>query len=183
MSPIRIAALAGLLALPIACQSPEAQVAPGASASAVSNFDREFVTNAYQIILFDRAQGQIAQVQADDPRVRALAVRLMRQADEFDRRLAPIAASLGITPPTVLDRERRLRLGHMRRQGGLEFDTTYLDDQIASHRDALNDQQELLVQPNSDPRLVALAREGTQLVATNLEALRDLRRRLLTRRR
>ena len=183
MSPIRIVALAGLLALPVACQSPEARVAPGPAASAVSDYDREFVTNAYQIILFDRAQGQIAQTEADNPEVRALAAQLVRQADEFDRRLAPIAASLGITPPTVLDRERRLRLGHMRLQRGLDFDATYLDDQIASHQDVLNEQRQLLGQSDGDPRLVALAREGRQLVSVNLDKLRDLRRRMMTRRR
>lgn len=183
MSPLKIAALAGLLALPVACQSPDARVASGPAASAASAFDREFVTNAYQIILFDREEGRMAQAEADDPEVRALAAQLVRQADEFDRRLAPIAASLGIAPPTTLDRERRLRLGHMRLQRGLDFDMTYLDDQIASHRDVLNEQQQLLGQPGGDPRLVALSREGTQLVDVNFEKLRDLRRRMMTRRR
>lgn len=176
-----IALLAGLGAGLGACQQPVAQTAPGVSSATVSPFSRDFVTSAYQIILFDRAEGKMAQTEAQSPEVRQLATKLVGQADAFETRLAPIAASLGITPPTILDYDRRLRLGHMRLQRGLDFDTTYLRDQIVSHEDAVNSQEMMMSQPGEDPRLVALSRNGLELIRTNLDTLRALRRQMMMR--
>lgn len=169
----------GLCVLLGACQRPVAQDVPGALPA--SQFDRDFVTSAYQIILFDRAEGKMAQTEAQDPEVRQLAGKLVGQADEFDAHLSPIAATLGIEPPTILDYDRRLRIGHMRLQRGLDFDATYLSDQITSHQDAVNSQEMMMSKVGEDSRLVALSRTGLNLIRTNLATLRELRRKMMMR--
>jgi len=171
--------IAGFCALLAACQGPTAQDLPGTARA--SQFDRDFVTSAYQIILFDRAEGKMAQTEAQDPKVRQLAGKLVRQADEFDARLAPIAASLGIEPPTILDYDRRLRFGHMRLQRGLDFDATYISDQIISHQDAVNSQEMMMSKVGEDSRLTALSRVGLDLIRTNLVTLREIRREMMMR--
>lgn len=151
-----------------ACQSPTAQSTGGAATPAELNF----VTNAYQIIRFDREEGDLAKVQAQDPRVRDLAGRLVTEANQFASELDPVAASAGITPPNVLPNDLRVRLGHMRLDQGMDFDRTYLANQIASHEQALHDMEAMQADPG--PRFSDLAKKGEVLLRTNLQALRVL---------
>lgn len=120
-----------LLAL-AACQSPTATAIAGANTA-----DASFITDAYQIIEFDRQEGQLAQVQAKDPRVKAIAARLTNEADQYAARIAPLAKEAGIKPPDVLRNDLRVRVSHMRLQDGFDFDRSYLDDQIASYEEVV----------------------------------------------
>ena len=156
------------------CASPTAQSVNGAA----NPHDLDFITNAYQIILFDRQEGQLAQTEAKDPEVRALAAQLLDEANRFAAELAPAAAELGIKPPTDLRYNLRVRLTHMRLQHGLGFDEGYIDDQIASHEETLSAQEAM---PNSgaSPSIVGLAMRGTDLVRANLQKLKAVQRRMM----
>ncbi|MEN0074532.1 MAG: DUF4142 domain-containing protein [Paracraurococcus sp.] len=171
--PRRLVLAAGPLTL-AACQSPTARPTnPAASQAQV-----DFVTDAYQVIRFDREQGAIAETEARDPRVRAIAQRLVQQANDYAETLFPLAARNGIEPPEVLRYDLRVRLGHMRLQRGLDFDRTYVADQIASHEEALRSAEELERSGGLDPQFAALLRHGKELVQANLTALRELQRDL-----
>jgi predicted outer membrane protein len=100
--------------------------------------DLEFVAGAFNIIQFDRQECTLAQTEARAPEIRSLAAQLLHQANDFDAQLRPIAASAGIKPPTDLRTDLRIRLGHLRLNQGLDFDRSFLEDQITSHQDALN---------------------------------------------
>ncbi len=164
-------AAAMLLAL-AACQSPTATPSAGANAA-----DARFITDAYQIIEFDRQEGQLAQTQAKDPRVKALASRLTSEADQYAAQIAPLAKEAGIKPPNVLRNDLRVRLGHMRLQNGLDFDRTYLDDQIASHEEVVLSEGAMTPQEYSQP-LMGVARSALDLVRRNLADLRALRQQI-----
>ena len=166
-----LAGAAVLLAL-AGCASPTATPSAGAN-----NADAEFITEAYQIIQFDRQEGQIAQEQANDPRVKAIAARLMQEANDYADRLGPVAKQVGIKPPTILRNDLRVRLGHMQVQNGAFFDRTYLDDQIASHEEAVRSQEMMNPQQYSQP-LMSLAGRGLSLIQGNLADLRALRAQL-----
>jgi predicted outer membrane protein len=161
-------AAAALLAL-AACQSPTATPAPGANSA-----DAGFITDAYQIIEFDRQEGAIAQTQARDPRVKAIAARLVDEANQYATQLAPIAMAAGVRPPDVLRYDLRVRLGHMRLQPGIGFDRAYLDDQIASHEEVLRNEDMMNPQEYS-PNLMGLAERGKDLIRHNLADLQALR--------
>jgi putative membrane protein len=164
-------AAATLLALS-ACQSPSAT--PAASANSA---DAGFITNAYQIIRFDREEGQLAQTQARNPQVKALAAKLVNEANQYATELAPVAAAAGVNPPDVLRYDLRVRLGHMRLQPGLDFDRSYLDDQIASHEEALRNEDMMNPQEYSSG-LMGLAQRGKDLIRGNLAELRSLRQQM-----
>ena len=153
-----------------ACQSPTAQSTTGTANPA----EVGFITNAYQIIKFDQEEGNLAQAQAKDPRVKALAARLVDEANQFAAQLGPLAASAGIKPPDVLRDDLRVRLGHMRLDHGLDFDRTYLDNQIASHEEALRNEDAMKTQ-EAGSRFATLAERGEVLLQMNLQALRALR--------
>jgi len=144
--------------------------------------DLEFVTNAFNIIEFDRQECTVAQTQAKTPEVRALAAQLLQQANDFDARLRPIAASAGIKSPTVLRTDLRVRAGRLRLGQGLDFDRAFIDDQIVSHQDALNLQEMVTSTSGSNPQLQALSSQGTDTIRTNLAKLHDLQARMRTMR-
>ncbi len=162
-----LTAAAALLSL-AACETPTARSTGSANPDEVA-----FVTNAYQIIRFDQEESNLAKTEAKDPRVQALAARLLDEANQFEAQLAPAAASAGITPPNILRNDLRVRLGHMRLQHGLDFDRSYLDDQIASHEEALR-QEDAMKTHGSGSRFADLAEHGEVLLKTNLQALRAL---------
>jgi putative membrane protein len=157
-----------------ACQSSTATSTAGASSG-----DVEFVTNAYQLITFDRQEGELAQ--AMDPQVRALSAKMVDDANRLAERLAPIAAAEGIQQPNILDYGRRVRLSHMRLQHGLDFDEAYINDQIASHQEALS-MHEMMTSSQGSPQLRALAEQAKPLVRENLAQLQAIQRKMMMRR-
>jgi predicted outer membrane protein len=176
---MRTLPVAGLLLLLAACQSPVAQPAAASSASPT---EVAFTTNAFQIIEFDRQEGKLAQTQARNPRVKALAQQFTNEANDFAAQLTPLAANAGIKPPAVLRNDLRVRLGHMQLQQGLDFDRTYIADQIASH------EEEVLMQDSVgtgdiSPPFANLMQKGQSLIRRNLDTLRALQAELGTGRR
>ena len=81
---------------------------------------------------------------------------------------AATSASSGAPPATPMVRLDR----------GLEGDRSFIDDQIASHQELLDRQEMLLDTPGRNPQLVALAKEGTELLQQDLAALRAIQRQL-----
>jgi len=155
---------------------------PTSSSGDMNPDDLDFVTNAFNIIEFDRQECTIAQTQARTPEIRALAAQLLQQANDFDARLRPIAASAGIKPPTVLRTDLRVRAGRLRLGQGLDFDRAFIDDQIVSHQDALNLQEAMTSTSGSNPQLQALSRQGTDIIRTNLAKLHELQGKMRTMR-
>jgi len=158
----------------VACQGQNAQSTAGSSANPA---EVRFTTNAYQIIEFDRQEGALAQTEARDPEVKALAQQLTSQANEFANRLAPSAAEASITPPRVLREDLRVRLGHMRLQQGLDFDRNYVADQIASHEEVLR-MENGMSNEGVTPQYVTLMQQGNALLQTNLDKLRAIQTRI-----
>ena len=173
MTTLRGFLAAAALLLLAACQGQNARSTSGNANPA----EVKFTTDAYQIIEFDRQEGALAQTEAKNPEVKALAQQLTNQANEFAARLAPTAATASITPPRVLREDLRVRLGHMRLQQGLDFDRSYLADQIASHEEVLR-MQDGMNNEGVSPEYAALIKQGTGLLRTNLDRLRALQARM-----
>ena len=167
----RATAVLGLL-LVAGCQTSTATSTGGAADPA----DLQFATNAAQIIHFDQDECTLAETQAKNPEVRALAAQLLQEANDFQARLVPAAAAAGIALPSTLDDERRIRVGHMRLQNGLDFDRTFVEDQIASHQDAVDMMEAMPA--NDTSALADLSRKGNALISANLVKLKDLQSRL-----
>ncbi len=170
----RLTAAAALLLL-AACNNQNAK--PTSSDVSVNPAEVRFTTDAYQIIEFDRQEGALARTQARNPAVKAISEQLTNQANEFASRLAPTAAAASIQPPSILREDLRVRLGHMRLQQGLDFDRTYVGDQIASHEELLR-MQGGMNEGAVSPQFATLMRDGTSLVRENLEKLRALQRQV-----
>ena len=168
--------LLGAAAALAGCQTTQASAS--SPTGDMSGSDLEFVTNAFDIIAFDRDECTIAQTSAKSPEVRALAAKLLSEANQFDADLRPVAAESGIKPPTVLPSRLRIRAARLRLGQGPDFDRSFLADQIASHQDILNFQYVVLSSTTSNPKLAELSRRGDGLVRANLAQLQVLQSRL-----
>ncbi|MBV9249937.1 MAG: DUF4142 domain-containing protein [Acetobacteraceae bacterium] len=144
----------------------------------MNSADLEFVTQAYNIITFDREEASLAPAYAQTPEVKQIAVKLLYDAKTFAAKLYPIIKAHGIELPTELRSDLRIRLLHIRLNRGLDFDRSFIDDQIASHQEALDRQEMLMGTPGQNPQLVALLKEGTEVLRQNLAALRAIQREL-----
>lgn len=149
------------------------------SSSDMSASDLEFVATAFNIIEFDRQECALAQTEARTPEVRALAAQLLQDALNFNARLLPIASSAGITPPTAMRTDLRVRVTRLRLNQGLDFDKSFIEDQIVSHQDALYMQEDTMNTPGSNPKVQALFRDGERVVRTNLDKLSQLQRKMM----
>ena len=99
------------------CQTTQASAT--SSGGDMSVADLEFVTNAFDIINFDREECGLAQTQAKSPEVKAIAGTLLAQANQFDAELRPVAQEAGVKPPTILPTRLRIRAGRLRLGQGL----------------------------------------------------------------
>jgi predicted outer membrane protein len=167
-------ALMLLAACQITGDSPKATASAGANTE-----DVEFITNGYQLIMFDREEGALAQTQAVDPRVKALAAKLVADANRFAARLDPLAAAEGIHPPDILRYSLRVRLGHMQIQHGLDFDQTFLADQIASHQEAISMHEMMAASGGGSAAVRELAGRAKLVVQDNLRELRALQLQMM----
>jgi predicted outer membrane protein len=162
------------------CQTTASTVGQGGD---MNDSDLDFVANASNIIGFDREECTTAQTQARSPEVRALAARLLADANAFDAKLQPLLQETGIRPPRSLRSDLRVRLLHMRLQSGLDFDRTFLEDQIATHEEIINRQRMMSETPGMNPRITQLASAGAEILNRNLAELRRLQQQMLTMKR
>ncbi|MBV8612348.1 MAG: DUF4142 domain-containing protein, partial [Acetobacteraceae bacterium] len=107
-----------------------------------------------------------------------IAAKLLNDANAFAAKLDPIIKAHGIELPNELRSDLRIRLLHIRLNRGLDFDRSFIDDQIASHQEALDRHEMLMGTPGQNPQLVALAKAGAEVLRQNLAALRAIQREL-----
>ncbi len=173
----RRAALAFVLPAAAAIAGCQTQASTASSGGDMNDADLDFVANAQNIISFDREECMLAQTQAQTPAVRALAVKLLADANAFDARLQPILQETGIKPPSVLRSDLRVRLGRMRLDRGLDFDRTFINDQIQTHEEIVSRQE--MSGATMNPKIKQLAKAGAEILQRNLAELRALQRRMM----
>src|SRR5271165_5397538 len=86
------------------------QTATSAPGGDMNSADLEFVTEAYNIINFDREEGSLAPTYAQTPAVKEIAAHLLNDANAFAAKLDPIMRGRGINPPIELRTDLKVRL-------------------------------------------------------------------------
>ena len=80
----------------MACTTPAVPTAP--NGQALNKTDTDFVMTSYDIIQLDNQEGQLAAMQASDPRVRQMALELITKANAMQPKLDTVIGTDGITP-------------------------------------------------------------------------------------
>jgi predicted outer membrane protein len=148
------------------------------SGGEMNQADLEYVIQAYNVITFDREECSLAPTYAHTPAVKEIAAHLLEGADLFAAKLDRMMQARGINQPTELRSDLRIRLYHIRLNHGLDFDRSFLWDQIFSHREALHRLEVLLSTPGQNPQLVALVKDRDEKLRQNLAALRAIQAQL-----
>ena len=155
-----MAALA--LALPLgACASMPGFVGP----VTLNSTDQDFVTTAFNVMQLDDQEGQLAALQASDPRVKAIAGDLSAKAETLEPQVDTVLAKDNMTPPTRLSDQAQGEVTALVPLQGKAFDRAYIQDQIASHQRGIAAFQAEQAK-TQDPQL-------RQLAATSLPVVQD----------
>ena len=121
-----------MLALPACAVLPTTPTAQ--NGQALNKTDTDFVMTSYDIIQLDDQEGQLAAMQASDPRVRQVALDLISKAEAMDPKLDTVIGTDGITPHGQLSDQMQSRATALSALSGKAFDQAYLADQIRSHQ-------------------------------------------------
>ncbi len=160
------AVAAGLLTLSActtAAQAPEN--------SSLTQVDLDALTAAYQLINFDLQECELLPAHTSAPQVTAVATKICSDAARFQPLVEQLAAAHNVTLPNSLSYNLRAQYGALNYRPWPSFDVNYLQDQIASHEQALalfgEEGQE-----THDPNIKAFVKESIPVVQDNLQRLR-----------
>ena len=150
-------------------------VVPAASAQmmaspapAVMPADYQFVAKAAYGGWGEIAAARVALQRSGDPRIHALANRMIADHTAANQELAALAASRGIAAPTVPDSARQGTVAVLQQMSGPAFDSAYLTQQIADHRVAIT-LYETAASSSADPALRAFAQRQLPVLHHHLQ--------------
>ena len=116
-----------------AMMAPPASSAMAPSGAAkLSKVDQEFVTKAAQGGLAEVQMAQLAQQKGDDG-VKTFAQAMITDHTPANAKLAALATSKGLTPPTDPSAAQQKMLAKLQGLSGDKFDKSYLSGQVRAH--------------------------------------------------
>lgn len=124
---------------------------------------------------FEITEAHLAQQRSHNPRILQYARLMVR---DHTKSTAQVKAAVRQTtghnpPPAMLDGRERRMVADLRATHGREFDRTYVDQQVASHQEAL-DLHRGYAEHGGDPELRRTAGMITPVVQQHLEMAHDL---------
>ena len=109
----------------------------GATASAQSQQDQNFVKTAMEINIAETQIGHLVLKQGASEDVKKFGQRMIADHTRLENEITPIAAKIGITPPTKLAPDDQALLSKLQGESGAEFDATYVNAMVEGHRKAV----------------------------------------------
>ncbi len=97
----------------------------------------DFVTRASNSNLFAIEESRLALDRTGDPKVKTFAGRLIDDHGKAQTELLTATDGSGAAVPTTLDQEHQTRLSALQAKSGVNFDKTYVTDQVENHSNAL----------------------------------------------
>lgn len=142
-----------------------------ASASTIGSHDTgAFVSNASQSDMYEVQAGQIAQKRSKNADIKAFAKQMVTDHTATMNTLKPVAQAAGQTPADKLDNRRQGFIDHLNQASDADFDNTYVDQQVAAHKEAL-DLMNGYAKDGSDPGLKDAAAKTSPKVQMHLDKI------------
>jgi len=151
----------------------DGSAATPATATGLSDADRDFMMKAAQGGLLEVDAGQLAASHASNATVKAFGARMVSDHSAADNQLAAIAQKDQITLPTSLPPEEQAKLDHLRSLNGRAFDRAYSDMMVKDH---VQDVQDFQQASNSltDAELRSFAQSTLPTLQTHLSMAQQL---------
>ena len=118
-----------------ACTTMQAQIK---SSGSMGQVDADYANTTYQLIQLNKQAGTLAQTKATDPRVQALAARLVAQTDAFSPGLQSALEASGVKPSATLPPDEAAQIDTLKKASGPAFDHQFVDAELAVHERAVN---------------------------------------------
>lgn len=136
---------------------------------------KDFVAAAAQSDQFEIVEGRTALVQARDPRVRTFAQEMIQvhTGTSQDLQSAAMKAGVTMTPPGMNGDQQKM-LSALQSQRGVDFDRTYLKQQVLAHQVALVVEQAYATQ-GADANVKQAARAAVLVIKRHLAMAEQLR--------
>jgi putative membrane protein len=140
----------------------------GTTASALSEHDRQFFTEAAHGGMAEVEMGRLATERASNPAVKQFGQRMVDDHTRANNELKQLAARKGVTLPTALDSEQRDKLDRLSKLSGAAFDREYMKEMVADHdKDVEEFQKES--ERATDPDVKAFASKTLPMLQQHLE--------------
>jgi putative membrane protein len=127
-----------------------------------------FVSNASQSDMYEIQAAKIAQKRSKNPDIKAFAAMMIKDHTASSNAMKPVAQAAGQTPATSLDNRRQGFIDHLNQASDADFDKTYIDQQVAAHKEAL-DLLNGYAKDGSDAGLKAAAAKTVPMVQKHLD--------------
>jgi len=130
--------------------------------------DKKFAKEALAGGMAEVQLGQLAQQKSSSEDVKRFGQRMVDDHTKLDDEMKPIAAQLGVQPPTALMPKDQELLTKLEGLSGSEFDTTYIKAMLKDHKkDEKEFEQEASRGQNSDEKKAAM--QGEQVIKEHLQ--------------
>ena len=108
------------------------------SAATVGSHDTAaFVSNASQGDMYEIQAAKIAETRSKNPAVTAFAKQMVTDHTALMNAMKPLAIAAGQTPAAKLDERRQGFIDNLKSASAADFDKTYIDQMVATHKEAL----------------------------------------------
>jgi putative membrane protein len=97
-----------------------------------------FVSNASQSDMYEIQAAHIAEKRSKNPDIKAFAKMMVKDHTKSTDMMKPLVAAAGQTPAAKLDDRRQGFIDHLNSASDADFDKTYVDQQVAAHKEALD---------------------------------------------
>jgi putative membrane protein len=147
-----------------------------ASADTLGSYNAgAFVDNAARGDMYEIRAGQMAEVKAMSPEIKAFGARMVKAHTKTTEALKAALAQSGAKAsiPDDLDARRKGLLENLRASSGAEFDRRYVAQQIAAHEEA-RDLMKGYAEHGDNPTLKAAAAKTLIVVDRHLRMLKKL---------
>ena len=138
----------------------------------LSHGERKFLTKAAEGSTNEVALSRVAVRRAQDPRVRDLAERMIRDHEALNMKVKDLAGRKNIDISEAVQKGMEDDVESLRHKAPADFDQAYLDDMLSGHKDTI-DLFEKAAMDARDPEIATLASET---LPTLFEHYRHVRR-------
>jgi putative membrane protein len=145
------------------------------SAMSGDQMTTDFVTKAAQSDEFERREARLAEMRADNPKVKQFAAKMLHAHTETTLHLKSAIRKTGETPPPPppLDDAQMKMMADLKGLHGPDFDKTYMDQQVQAHQEALGLMQTYAQNGQPGPIRNAAAKT-VSVVQSHLDMAKDI---------
>lgn len=139
----------------------------------------DYITAAGQSDKFEVEEGKLAQRMGKSPAVKSFGTMMVREHTKTTSNLmqAIKAAGMSPPPPPALRSDQQAMISELGAKSGDEFDRAYVEQQLASHQEALSVQTGYAA-GGEEPKLKAAATTTAPIVQSHINTLRTMQAKM-----